>query len=278
MKKLIILAACSLMAWGASAQSNILVSYTESSPKYTYKDSVTTTTMHLLVEGSQSQWYNQRSQWADSLTSTPDGERKMMELIKATAMIQNPDGSISIDMRKAPRKRVWNYVYTDLDKGTMTCYDNMSGEGVYYIENPGELKWTVGEETKTVLGYECIKAEADYHGRHWTAWFAPELPVPFGPWKLNGLPGMILEASANGNFGFAATGIEHTDRKIVPIYKPESYEKVDRRKGLADHEHYVNNRDKMLSASTGGKVTITNTAGLALPKMVREKHAIECDY
>lgn len=278
MKKLVLAASCTLMALAAWAQNNILVSYTDSRPMYSGNDTVRSFDMLLLVNGAKSQWFNRQSQWADSLTASPDGEKKMLELVKASAMTVNPDGSLHFDMRKAPTKRIWTYVYTDLSKPEMTCYNKWSGKGICYTDSAANINWTVGEETKSILGYECVKAEADYHGRHWTVWFAPDISVPFGPWKLNGLPGMILEASANGNFSFKATGIEHTNQDIVPIYQPESYDKVERLKGLAENEYYINNLEKILSANANGKVTVTTSDGSSLPKFVREKHAIECDY
>ena len=38
------------------------------------------------------------------------------------------------------------------------------------------------------------KAECDFRGRHYIAWFNPKIPIPDGPWKLRGLPGLIIEA------------------------------------------------------------------------------------
>ena len=46
----------------------------------------------------------------------------------------------------------------------------------------------------TVCGYVCRKAEATFRGIRWTAWYAPDIPLGIGPWKFNGLPGLVLWA------------------------------------------------------------------------------------
>lgn len=72
------------------------------------------------------------------------------------------------------------------------------------------INWKIDKNSKaTILGYQCFKATSIFRGRQYTAWFTEEIPVKFGPWKLNGLPGLILEASdAMGQVVFVAQRIE----------------------------------------------------------------------
>ncbi|WP_051633095.1 GLPGLI family protein [Thermonema rossianum] len=67
--------------------------------------------------------------------------------------------------------------------------------GQYAYEEVIQINWQpYPNETKEILGFKCYKAEGDFRGRHYIVWYCPDLPYPYGPWKLHGLPGLILEA------------------------------------------------------------------------------------
>ncbi|SDR72402.1 GLPGLI family protein [Christiangramia echinicola] len=61
-------------------------------------------------------------------------------------------------------------------------------------EKKPEIDWKIHEETKKIGDFKVQKATTTFRGRSYEAWFASEIPVKIGPWKLNGLPGLIMEA------------------------------------------------------------------------------------
>jgi len=96
----------------------------------------------------------------------------------------------------------------------------------YSEENQPQMEWTIHDaDTMSVCGYACKKAETAFAGRHWIAWFAEELPLVSGPWKLWGLPGLIMSAHDSDNyFSFICIGIEQaTTAKWV--FNPNGYTK-----------------------------------------------------
>lgn len=101
-------------------------------------------------------------------------------------------------------------------KKEMFFFDRILDNNFLIKDNFVELNWVVGTETKYITGLTCIKATTSFRGRDWTVWFAPELPLPFGPWKLHGLPGLILEAHDSLNvYTMKATKIEFKTNDIL---------------------------------------------------------------
>ena len=276
MKKITVFILLSFLFINLFAQNkeNIIVSYDVKEWNYA-KDAVVNQKMSLIFNKDMSKYYNEISQWTDSLSSTPEGAVELKEIIMAHCMTTMPDGSVRVDYTKGPVKDIFTYVINK--DGDLTTYGKWGTEQRYYQEPNEEINWTIEDTTKDILGYECIKAETDYHGRHWTAWFTPEIPVAYGPWKLRGLPGLILSASTGEGFEFSATGIQYTDRMITPVFQTDKYSKTDRKRALSDEEYYQNNKQAIISAKYGGNVKFT--PGFQEDrKYDGKKYSLEPDY
>lgn len=88
-----------------------------------------------------------------------------------------------------------------------------------YEEDIPVLNWNITNESMVILSYTCKKATTTFLGRQYEAWFTTDIPIDNGPWKLGGLPGLILKANDIQNYYiFECTGIESLKKKI-PIVK-----------------------------------------------------------
>jgi len=137
---------------------------------------------------SKSQYFCSENLRADSLNSVPGGHKILYD--ETMAWTSSPD-----DFSKWPTytPSYREYLYRDLASGEITIYTSMGGEGIKITDMP-QMTWSIdADSTKNILGYECMKAETTFRGRHYHAWFSMDIPVALGPWKFSGLPGMILQ-------------------------------------------------------------------------------------
>ncbi len=95
-----------------------------------------------------------------------------------------------------------------------------------------EWSWEIGKEHKKILGYKCTKATTRFRGRNYTAWFADELPLSYGPMKFGGLPGIILEIEDDkGEVHFTATDFRQAPKnKIMIMWKYHKHKHSNRAK------------------------------------------------
>lgn len=92
-------------------------------------------------------------------------------------------------------------------RGKLT-YTDIAIKSFKYVEDMERPSWKMLEGDTVVCEYPCQKAQTLFRGRTWTVWFTPEIPISEGPWKLYGLPGLILQAAdATGSFTFQCTAI-----------------------------------------------------------------------
>lgn len=172
----------------------------------------------------------------------------------AAAYVQNRDRSAMDGVVYHSRL----YVTKDFGKSVSTVYDEAGmGECGYYDEPFYEIEWDIVEDsTITILDYQCIMATTDYHGRKWTVWFTPEIPMQDGPWKFCGLPGLVMEASEpSGQHSFTANGIETSSQPIYPMFSTK-YEKMTRLDMLRSLRNYLDNSNSMAKAATGGMLDL----------------------
>ncbi|MDB5087044.1 MAG: hypothetical protein JWR09_1038 [Mucilaginibacter sp.] len=124
----------------------------------------------------------------------------------AVAAASSPDGQPRIN-RSGAGSRTQYYQYPNAKK--FLTKDNLA-MNEYLIEGPmPAISWQISTDTASFGGLHCQKATGHFKGRDYIAWFCPDLPLPAGPWKLNGLPGVIVDAHDTRNeVNFQFDGVE----------------------------------------------------------------------
>lgn len=89
--------------------------------------------------------------------------------------------------------RYGNQVYFNRDKDSLWWSQRFRGN-IYIAEKRPVIDWKLEPETKEIGNFKAHKATGKFRGRTYTAWYTLQIPLPYGPWKLQGLPGLILEA------------------------------------------------------------------------------------
>ncbi len=197
------------------AQKKIDEAYLKCQYDYTYiQDTLSGKTakdwLVLQIGKNMSKCYSYYSMQVDSIFASPDRDVILRQQINAAI------GSKT----EWPHKRMKAYVYKNYPQGKMTVTDGLLMQDYIYEDTLYAQNWVIQDSSKLILGHECQKAVCHYRGHYWTAWFAMDIPITDGPWKLCGLPGLIMEVTSEDNsHAFKLLGIEKVSKEPIVFSK-----------------------------------------------------------
>ncbi|SDJ13078.1 GLPGLI family protein [Chryseobacterium jejuense] len=129
--------------------------------------------------------------------------KKDSVLGKSYVMGNNPDGSITINLKNGTSVPKTKFPYTIIQSNEKVQYFQPVGMAVLTYQEPVIGNWKLIDEVKAINAINCKRAEVTYKGRNWIAWYSTEIPLPYGPYKFSGLPGLIIKITdEKGEYDF----------------------------------------------------------------------------
>ena len=224
MKKIITFAIIAMMAIGAHAQEPAKYRITYDCDAQIVTGKTNTYRWTLDIGEKSAVFYNENNRAYN---------REMVEL-RATG-----DAMALIDQlpalgQKYPNKNDLQIVVDSQGRGKYSYYKQVLNSGLKYEEELPQIDWQLTDSTRTICEYECKQAIGYMYGRRWTVWYAPELPLSYGPYVLNGLPGLIMAAKDSDSlFDFVVVGIENApEDAVISAFGEDGFQKCSRKRFL----------------------------------------------
>jgi len=150
---------------------------------------------------------------------------------------------------KVVQKAVEGYTVMDKSKDSLKTKIGINNDTYLVYETIPVFKWEIeNNETKKIGDYICKKATTTFRGRNYIAWYTLDFTTYFGPWKFNGLPGLILEVYDETNrHHWIAQKIKTFNGEIKMPNDESNYFKIDLKKYVElRYESPLNTNDALL--------------------------------
>ncbi len=164
-------------------------------------------------------------------TSTFQHEQMMLDVTKNASKfysytVYHSDSLMRVDLENQLRATGSINVRSDMRKGkvrysVLKTYPDYQVDFLnrifadsYSVREDRKLNWRILPDKEKIGEWEGQKAETDFAGRKWTAWFAQEIPIQDGPYKFYGLPGLIVKLEdQTKTHNFELKGIQNIQNK-----------------------------------------------------------------
>jgi len=110
-------------------------------------------------------------------------------------------------------------VYTNQSSGYMLAREyGIDGKPFFLSDSLYPMQWRITDETRLIDTLQCTMATCRFRGRNYIAWFCADIPLPYGPWKMGGLPGLIIELMDDqDNMLMRLTSFSKTDKRFCKL-------------------------------------------------------------
>lgn len=139
---------------------------------------------------------------------------------------------------------------------------------LYNAGQQAKMNWKILPEKSKIGSWNVQRAETDFAGRKWIAWFSNDIPIQDGPYKFHGLPGLIVKIEdKTGSHKLELKGVKNNaaERNILisEWEKPISidYKKYQtvyrnyRKDPMANFKKKIQDGEAYITDDTGNKIS-----------------------
>ena len=148
--------------------------------------SSTKTNYKLILKDSTSCYFNTLKDESQFIYGNNAFDKKQVKDITQIKLSDNHFGIIKDD-----------FFYKNFVKDTLIYNEIISNEKIYVGEKNSLFSWEIIPSSDTLVsGFRCQKAITKFRGRTYEATFSSEIAPYGGPWKFDGLPGLIISVKS----------------------------------------------------------------------------------
>ena len=149
-------------------------------------------------------------------------------------------GSMNFEERaKRTKTEFESVIYKGFPEEKISYSYKILRDNLRYEEDLNQFSWEILPENKLIEGYQAQKATTTFAGRNYIAWFTSEIPISEGPYKFNGLPGLILEISdIQNHYNYKLKSFEKFKNPASVELKVSHFIKSDKKEILESIKEY----------------------------------------